>query len=729
MGTSKETMFFSLIDELNELFNEWNKEHKIESDLVKEHNKSLIELQNKYKTKCNTLSTQIYQLSKELNFDMESMDINDKFKLYINNNDNIQLQKEIKSQIKQLQSKLFDNTKQIQMTDDEGNSLKIGSDTNILLSAIPIKGILRIEDDWGYLEINNSVRDEIRKALNLNNFTVPPYDAHVSVFTEEEIKNTPELIHDKNKEFVFYFGNIETCVPEDWNEVNEVLMVTGTSRELEDLRIKHGLEPLMYGKHEFHITLGIDKKDAKIAAKLNNDIQIGNLTIIDDKNLGLTIQTDDKQSMWFNKMGEDKLFSWLKNKKKNEIQLIDTSVNDVAGILFDFLGFLTSVKNEFTNGSEENCVNAIAALQQFLKREDKNIEFAFELIEPNLEWYKKMKIASVEKTLTITVAEEGYWIIQKILDELEIMSEIKTPKIASANHYKNVCPECGGKSKCKCKNCEQIETNDICYYCNQDQPLRKQPDYGESGINSRLEKLRMGKMTLNEAIIHAEENAKGDSSCALEHRQLVEWLKECRNNKIANTIYIKERFANTKPFSVICNKLTNNTEVQFIAEFPFTNKYYIYKMEWNNFLSSNLSKHTSESGCIDFKDKFNKLSLTKRKQYYATIKRKSPESKPKNIIDEKIFEKTKKIFQIKKNDFTLTTKYVEKLTAGFNLFNTPKDILKQIKEITENCDYINTTSCKENHSKSCYEKEEENNEIIKKMINLNSFKNIANNLK
>ena len=33
-------------------------------------------------------------------------------------------------------------------------------------------------------------------------------------------------------------------------------------------------------------------------------------------------------------------------------------------------------------------------------------------------------------------------------------------------------------------------------------------------------------MTLEEAIIHCEEKACGNTQCALEHRQLAEWLKE-----------------------------------------------------------------------------------------------------------------------------------------------------------------------------------------------------------
>ena len=36
-------------------------------------------------------------------------------------------------------------------------------------------------------------------------------------------------------------------------------------------------------------------------------------------------------------------------------------------------------------------------------------------------------------------------------------------------------------------------------------------------------------MTLEEAISHAEEIAKGCSACAIDHRQLAEWLKKLKN--------------------------------------------------------------------------------------------------------------------------------------------------------------------------------------------------------
>lgn len=51
-------------------------------------------------------------------------------------------------------------------------------------------------------------------------------------------------------------------------------------------------------------------------------------------------------------------------------------------------------------------------------------------------------------------------------------------------------------------------------------------------------------MTLEEAIIHCKEKACGNTQCALEHRQLAEWLQELqeyrKNARKKNCIYERE---------------------------------------------------------------------------------------------------------------------------------------------------------------------------------------------
>lgn len=51
-------------------------------------------------------------------------------------------------------------------------------------------------------------------------------------------------------------------------------------------------------------------------------------------------------------------------------------------------------------------------------------------------------------------------------------------------------------------------------------------------------------MTLEEAITHCKEKACGNTQCALEHRQLAEWLKELQTLKSNNINYkeIEERY-------------------------------------------------------------------------------------------------------------------------------------------------------------------------------------------
>lgn len=41
-------------------------------------------------------------------------------------------------------------------------------------------------------------------------------------------------------------------------------------------------------------------------------------------------------------------------------------------------------------------------------------------------------------------------------------------------------------------------------------------------------------MTLDEAILHAEEKAKGKGPCAADHRQLAKWLRELKAYRAKN---------------------------------------------------------------------------------------------------------------------------------------------------------------------------------------------------
>jgi hypothetical protein len=55
-------------------------------------------------------------------------------------------------------------------------------------------------------------------------------------------------------------------------------------------------------------------------------------------------------------------------------------------------------------------------------------------------------------------------------------------------------------------------------------------------------------MTLDEAIAHAEEKAKGDDACAKEHEQLAAWLRELRLRR-----NVAEETGGPKIRSLLCN--------------------------------------------------------------------------------------------------------------------------------------------------------------------------------
>lgn len=116
------------------------------------------------------------------------------------------------------------------------------------------------DNEWGKLELPNSLRNErAEKHLVVTSlWTTPPYKAHISVFSKEEAKQLPEDFEWEGKEFTFTLSdNCRILDPEGWDEVYECAIEPVECLELEKLRMSLGFDPLMYGHHEFHLTLGI----------------------------------------------------------------------------------------------------------------------------------------------------------------------------------------------------------------------------------------------------------------------------------------------------------------------------------------------------------------------------------------------------------------------------------------------------------------------------------------
>ncbi len=137
------------------------------------------------------------------------------------------------------------------------------------LKDVKLKGILRkTKDNYVYLDISNNVINGLVSLIDYRGVEKPPYDlksfnsvgAHISVIgTDEYEDNDLEGVKEIGQEFSFTFKDIKSTNPDGWDEMKKVYFVQVKSPELEKLRKKYGLPKLIDG-HEFHITIGVEKK-------------------------------------------------------------------------------------------------------------------------------------------------------------------------------------------------------------------------------------------------------------------------------------------------------------------------------------------------------------------------------------------------------------------------------------------------------------------------------------
>jgi len=115
--------------------------------------------------------------------------------------------------------------------------------------------------EWGYLLVDESIRNKCFALLGLGElgYNLPDYEAHVSAFTEDEVRLLPNPLQVEGKYCEFAPMHLKVVNPEDWDEVNACVILCVECKALEHLRKWLGFEPLMYGKHEFHITIGISE--------------------------------------------------------------------------------------------------------------------------------------------------------------------------------------------------------------------------------------------------------------------------------------------------------------------------------------------------------------------------------------------------------------------------------------------------------------------------------------
>jgi len=132
-----------------------------------------------------------------------------------------------------------------------------------------LKGTLKqSKDGFTYVNISNNIMNGFFMLIEDPLAVQPPYrrdsfnkiGAHISVIKSHETEmhnlfKIPEI----GKDYPFTVKDMVTLDPEGWDEVSKVWILQVESQELENLRRKYGLTPLIDG-HEFHITVAIRRK-------------------------------------------------------------------------------------------------------------------------------------------------------------------------------------------------------------------------------------------------------------------------------------------------------------------------------------------------------------------------------------------------------------------------------------------------------------------------------------
>lgn len=141
--------------------------------------------------------------------------------------------------------------------------------------------------EWGYLLVDESIRNKCFALLGIGElgYNLPDYEAHVSAFAEDEVRLLPNYLPVEGKYCEFSPMHLKVVNPENWDEVNACVILCVKCKALEHLRKGLGFEPLMYGKHEFHITIGISPN--AISQTIARVVNLFNMHF--DRNLGVLL--------------------------------------------------------------------------------------------------------------------------------------------------------------------------------------------------------------------------------------------------------------------------------------------------------------------------------------------------------------------------------------------------------------------------------------------------------
>lgn len=127
---------------------------------------------------------------------------------------------------------------------------------------LPQTGVLTEKNDgFVYLKVDDRYINQLLFRLPYHQYAMPPYfrrpnapGAHISVFYTDE-RNQTGKISEIGQKYSFKITGIALVPPKS----HEYLVLEVEAPDLEQLRKKYGLSPLLKG-HKFHITVGKKKR-------------------------------------------------------------------------------------------------------------------------------------------------------------------------------------------------------------------------------------------------------------------------------------------------------------------------------------------------------------------------------------------------------------------------------------------------------------------------------------
>jgi hypothetical protein len=132
---------------------------------------------------------------------------------------------------------------------------------------LPCHGILRNSNGFIYVDLDDQFIHELNAYIEKEGFEKPPYfgktglvGAHITLMYPYETKQYGiKEMEESGEKIVFTPIKCQVAQPTNWKGIDEVYFIVVDAPQLDQIREKYGLPKQ---DHDFHITIGIKRKDS-----------------------------------------------------------------------------------------------------------------------------------------------------------------------------------------------------------------------------------------------------------------------------------------------------------------------------------------------------------------------------------------------------------------------------------------------------------------------------------